>query len=206
VIGEHRKQLSALNSYSLLEALTERRSRRFGKGFRLNGGPLAYESSQLAQPLTMEEEAALAFAACGVTGYALAELPYQTGTVPEAAGGNIMTHFVARTVSSGDALHTVPLFMTNDVGAWMLKRPQDCPRGEIAELSRLARERKLDPASDTRHHSDSAATEQRGLWPGEHLAARITALANWGAGCHYRTDERYELDINDGSPITERAD
>jgi hypothetical protein len=32
------------------------------------------------------EEAALAFAACGITGYALAELPYQTGDIPEAGG------------------------------------------------------------------------------------------------------------------------
>lgn len=143
MIAEHSEQLTALDSYSLVEALTERRSRRFGKGFNLNGGPLEYKSSQKPQPLTMQEEAALAFAACGVTGYALAELPYQTGTVPEAAGGNIMTHFVARTVNSGDALHAVPLFVTNDDGAWMLKRPQDFPRGEIAELARMAREHKF---------------------------------------------------------------
>src|SRR5262249_49089105 len=83
-----------LTHYPLLDALSERRSRRFGAGMRLNGGPLAYDSTQTPRPLSTAEEAALAFAACGVTGYALAELPYQTGNLPEAGGGNIMTHFI----------------------------------------------------------------------------------------------------------------
>ncbi len=132
-------QLSSLAAYPLLAALLERRSRRFGRGFTLNGGPLAYQSRQPPQPLTVEEEAVLAFAACGVSGYALAELPYATGAVPEAGGGNIMTHFVARTVNSGDALHTVALFVTNDTGTWLLKRPQDFPRPAISELVQRAR-------------------------------------------------------------------
>ena len=42
---------------------------------KLTGGPLAYESQHLPQLLSQEEEAALAFAAGGVTGFALAELP-----------------------------------------------------------------------------------------------------------------------------------
>ena len=33
-----------LARYPLLDALTERRSRRFGEGMSLNGGPLAYQS------------------------------------------------------------------------------------------------------------------------------------------------------------------
>ena len=35
---------SRVKSYSLLEALISRRSRRFAKGMSMNGGPLAYES------------------------------------------------------------------------------------------------------------------------------------------------------------------
>ena len=53
--------------YPLLDALTERCSRRFGKGMNLNGGPLAYQSAHSPQPLSLEEEAALAFAGCGIT-------------------------------------------------------------------------------------------------------------------------------------------
>jgi hypothetical protein len=120
-----------LARYPLLDALTERRSRRFGKGMSLNGGPLAYQSTHAPQPLSIEEEAALAFAGCGITGFALAELPYESGNVPEAGGGNIMTHLVSRTVASGDAMHNITLFVINEEGVWMLKRPQDYPRGEI---------------------------------------------------------------------------
>lgn len=129
--------------YPLLEALLERRSRRFGHGMNLNGGPLAYDSGLAPQPLTLEEEAALAFAGCGITGYTLADLPYDSGEAHEAGGGNIIINLVGRTVASGDAVHAVALFVINDEGAWMLKRPQDYPRTEIAELARAAREHEV---------------------------------------------------------------
>ena len=125
---------------SLVDALLARRSRRFGKGMRLNGGPLAFQSTQ---PLSLEEEAALAFAACGITGYALAELPYQTGDQPEAGSGNIMTHFIARTVPSGDAMHDCTVFVINDEGTWLLRRPQDFPRAEIADLVQAAHQHRF---------------------------------------------------------------
>jgi hypothetical protein len=133
----------SLARYPLLDALTERRSRRFGKGMSLNGGPLAYQSTHAPQPLSIEEEAALAFAGCGITGFALAELPYESGNVPEAGGGNIMTHLVSRTAASGDAMHNITLFVINEEGVWLLKRPQDYRRDEIAGLSQAAREHRL---------------------------------------------------------------
>ena len=129
--------------YPLLDALIERRSRRFAPGMRLEGGPLAYTSARSPHPLSLEEEAALAFAACGITGYALAELPYQTGSMPESGEGNIMVNFIARAVASGHALHYVTVFTINDDGAWMLKRPQDFPRAEIAGLIQAARAHRL---------------------------------------------------------------
>jgi hypothetical protein len=132
-----------LSQYPLLDALIGRRSRRFGKGMRLNGGPLAYDSRQVPQPLTLEEEAALAFAACGITGYALAELPYESGNAFEAGSGNIMAQFIGRTVASPDALHTYAVFVINDDGAWMLKRPQDLARNDYAGLVRLAQEHRF---------------------------------------------------------------
>jgi hypothetical protein len=54
-------------------------------------------------PLTEAEEAALAFAACGITGCALADLCYERGQ------GNIMAGLVGRTVASGDGIQTVAL-------------------------------------------------------------------------------------------------
>ncbi len=132
-----------LARYPLLDALIERRSRRFAQGMRMEGGPLAYHSTYPPQPLSLEEEAALAFAACGITGYALGDLPYHSGAEPETGGGNIMTHFVGRTVPSGDSIHSVILFVINDDGVWLLKRPQDHLRAEIGDLIALAREHKL---------------------------------------------------------------
>ena len=127
---------------SLIDALLYRRSRRFAAGMKLNGGPLEYASARAPQPLSTEQEAALAFAACGITGYALAELPYQTGVLPNAGGGNIMKQFVGRTAPSADALHTVTVFVTNDDGTWMLRRPQDFPRADVAGLVEAARQRR----------------------------------------------------------------
>jgi hypothetical protein len=54
-----------------------------------------------------------------------------------------MTHLVSRTVASGDAMHNITLFVLNDEGVWMLKRPQDYPRDEIAGLSQAACKRRL---------------------------------------------------------------
>ncbi len=129
--SEPEKQLA---QYSLLDALLARRSRRFGKGMRLNGGPLAYESIYEPTPLSLVEESILAFTACGITGYTMGELPYDTGDVAEAGGGNIIMNFVGRTVFSADAAHLVSVFVLNDEGVWMLKRPQDYPRLEVPEL------------------------------------------------------------------------
>src|SRR5690242_1551858 len=96
--------VTKLAKYLLLTALIERRSRRFGKGMTMHKCPLQYSSAQEPEPLTREEEAALAFAACGVTGYALAELPYDKDKDPNEGGGNIVVHFVGRTAASGDAI------------------------------------------------------------------------------------------------------
>ena len=135
--------LNRMQRVSLFDAMLARRSRRFAQGMNLPTGPLAFRSQRAPKPLREEEEAALAFAACGVTGYALAELPYGPSATPESSGGNIMTHFIARTIASGDAMHDCAVFVINDAGTWMLKRPQDYPRQEIPELIRTAHEKRL---------------------------------------------------------------
>lgn len=127
-----------LKNFPLLEALRSRRSRRFGLGMKIPAGPLAYESQHQARPLTEEEEAALVFAASGVTGHALADLCYAKG-----GGGGIMAGLVARTVSSGDGLQTVALTVINDQGAWLVRRPRELPSGEIAGLIELGRRGEL---------------------------------------------------------------
>jgi hypothetical protein len=127
-----------LARYPLLDALRERRSRRFGMGMKIEHGPFAYESHHEPLPLTETEEAALAFAACGVTGYALADLSYGLGQ-----GGGMLAGLLGRAVASPDAINTVSVFVTNDEATYLLKRPQDFAPKEIPTLVELARQGEL---------------------------------------------------------------
>lgn len=70
---ESTEGLEHLTGYPLLEALLERRSRRFSTGMEIEAGPTAYSSDQDPQPLTETEQAILTLAACGITGPALAD-------------------------------------------------------------------------------------------------------------------------------------
>jgi hypothetical protein len=119
--------------YTLLDALRFRRSRRFCLGMDLPDGPLKYRSRYNPVPLTEREEALLAFAACGITGPAVADLAYN-----HDAGGNIMAGLVGRTISSGDGIQAVSLFVINDDGVWYYRRPQDLPAREISKLIQLS--------------------------------------------------------------------
>lgn len=130
--------MEKLAQYPLLRALRERRSRRFGLGMKIPGGPLAFTSRHTPRRLTEEEEAALVFAACGITGYALADLSYQPG-----GGGGIMAGLVGRTIASGDGLQTVALIVINDESAWLIRRPREMPPGDIPQLIGLSRQGKL---------------------------------------------------------------
>lgn len=129
----HDDPFAAVARYPLLDALRDRRSRRFGLGMEI-GGPLAYKSDRSPEPLSEDEQALLAFAACGFTGPALGDLEYQPG-----GGGTIMAGMAGRTVASGDAIQTVSVFVLDAEAAWLLKRPRDLPAEEVPELVELAR-------------------------------------------------------------------
>src|SRR5947209_18860609 len=94
-----------LAQYPLLDALRGRRARRLGIGMDIPQGPFNYQSRHSPLPLSEAEEAALAFAACGITGYALADLSYGVGE-----GGGMLAGLLGRTVSSGDAINCVTVF------------------------------------------------------------------------------------------------
>ena len=120
--------------YPFLSALRERRSRRFGLGMELPAGPLAFRSRHQPKPLTEDEEAALVFAAGGITGHALADFNYAND-----GGGSIMAGLVARTIASGDGLQTVALIVTNDEATYLIRRPRELPAGDIPQLIELGR-------------------------------------------------------------------
>ena len=52
--GESNKERSAekLIGYPLMAALMGRRSRRFGRGMQIDGGPFTYKSEHAPQPLS----------------------------------------------------------------------------------------------------------------------------------------------------------
>ncbi|HKU24844.1 MAG TPA: hypothetical protein VJQ54_05185, partial [Candidatus Sulfotelmatobacter sp.] len=120
---------------TLFDVLLRRRSRRVGLGMVIPAGPFQYSSPHQPVSLTEDEEAALAFAACGMTGYALADLSYGDGQ-----GGSMLAGRLGRTVASPDAVNAVSVLVTNDHGTWLLKRPQDFAPSEFVELVRLAKQ------------------------------------------------------------------
>jgi hypothetical protein len=122
-----------IDDYSLLAALKQRRSRRFGLGMKMPSGPLAYESKHPPLALTEEEEACLTFAASGISGFALLDLPFS-----QEQGGAIVARSLGRTFASGDAIQTVVLVVTNDDATYLIKRPQDFLPAEIQPLIALA--------------------------------------------------------------------
>src|SRR5712675_998290 len=131
---ESERLRQSLAQYPLLTALRERRSRRFGLGMKIPGGPLAFESRHKPVALTEDEEAALVFAACGITGHALADLCYS-----KDGGGSIMAGLVARTIASGDGLQTVSLVVTNDEATYLIRKPRELPAGDIPQLIELGK-------------------------------------------------------------------
>jgi hypothetical protein len=130
--------VNSIRHYPLFDALTRRRSRRFGMGMTIESGPLAYRSRYSPLPLTEEEEGLLAFAACGITGYALLDLSF----APED-GGTIVARSIGRTIASGDAIQTVSLIVTNDDATYLIKRAQDFAPVDIPQLIDLARQQKF---------------------------------------------------------------
>src|SRR5438874_207679 len=108
------ERLDRVWRYPLMDAITQRRSRRFARGATLNGGGLAYQSHLDPLPLSNSEEAMLVIAAAGITGYCLGELPYTPGAQPESGGGNVMVTLTGRTGASADAVHGTTLIVLND--------------------------------------------------------------------------------------------
>jgi len=136
--SQHGEAVHNLRAYPLVDALVHRRSRRFSVGATMPGGGLAYASAKAPQPLSAVEEAALAFAAAGVNGFCLGDIPYQPGALNEGGGGNVIANFVGRTGASADAIHGAALFVINDEGTYLLKRPQDLTLPDVNQLQQMA--------------------------------------------------------------------
>jgi hypothetical protein len=102
--------------------------------------PLMFDGRNVPpEPLNEEEEALLAFAAAGITGYALGDLPYpgETSLRTTNQGTTILGQLIGRTAPSGDALNSVLVFIMNDEGTWVMRRPQDLKDEELKASAKL---------------------------------------------------------------------
>ena len=104
-------------------------------------GPLAYKSKHCPVPLNLEEEAAIAFAACGLTRTGLGDLCYDKGE-----GGNIMVGQQGRTIASGDGIQSVALMVINDSGCQLVKRSRDLNPTELKQIIEHGRSNELTEA------------------------------------------------------------
>jgi hypothetical protein len=134
-------QLGELARFPLLDALFGRRSRRFGLGMTIPGGPLAHSSAYEPEPLSEEERLLLILGAAGVSGWNFG-IPYTTSRDPDL-GCNYTNRLIGRTFASGAGVHSSELLVTDDHGSHITQfRTLDATRlaeyGEVSDVDRLA--------------------------------------------------------------------
>src|SRR3984885_11211907 len=110
-----REALDGLARYPLVDALYNRRSRRFPLGGEIPDGPLAYRSQHPPVPLSELERNLILSAMGGTTGwhYAITRHERYAPFFANYAGGA-----AGRTFPSAAAFHTAELFFTDDSGTY----------------------------------------------------------------------------------------
>ena len=126
---------NAIN-HSYLDALYERRSRRFPMGGEIDEGPLKYKSKHSPVPLSEIEEAILAWNGLGIKNINLSDFPPHKGL-------DLEVKFMSKTIPSLGDIHRTELFYTNDEGLYLLKlNDKDAP--DLKGIEGLKREDKID--------------------------------------------------------------
>lgn len=107
-------------TFTLLDLLQQRKTRRFGRGMTLPGGPLQYTSHHEPVPLSREEERYLIYAAIGRSGRNLGDMHFVGRPGSSEGQGNALMNFRSRTVPSPCSAQTTQLFYTNDEGVFFV--------------------------------------------------------------------------------------
>jgi hypothetical protein len=105
---------------TLLDLLQQRKTRRFGRGMTLPGGPLQYTSQHEPIPLSREEERYLIYAAIGRSGRNLGDMQFVGRPGASAGQGHALMNFNSRTVPSPCSAQSTQLFYTNDDGVFFV--------------------------------------------------------------------------------------
>ena len=141
-------QIDLAWDYSLLDGIFQRRARRIPWGGEKPGDVAPFHSEKEPFPLDETEEALLVAAGAGITGVALADIPYTDWEGVNLAG-NLLIQFIGRTYPSPCSSHGTELFFTNDSGTFfvdmrgrqpakMMEYETADDRGKILELYRSA--------------------------------------------------------------------
>ncbi|MFQ5874686.1 MAG: hypothetical protein ACE5JL_12945, partial [Dehalococcoidia bacterium] len=108
------------SAWPVFDAIFKRRSRRFSMGAEIPGGHAKYRSTKAPMPLDELEESFLVWAATGVTGRALGDLPFRDDREEEASGNTICS-WTGLTYASPCASHETRLIYWNDEGTYFVK-------------------------------------------------------------------------------------
>ena len=113
-MGKYPPGLDVAVDYKFMDAVFERRSRRFGLGMEIEKGPLAYKSKHEPVPLSELEEALIVWNGLGVKNINLSDFPPHVGL-------DLEMQFTSRTIPALGDVHRTELFYTNDHGTYMVK-------------------------------------------------------------------------------------
>ena len=83
-------------TFTLLDLLQQRKTRRFGLGMTLPGGPLQYTSRHEPVPLSREEERYLIYAAIGKSSRNLGDMQFVGRPGSSEGQGNALMNFGTR--------------------------------------------------------------------------------------------------------------
>lgn len=126
--SEESRKLDLAWEHSVLDAIFQRRARRIPWGGEKPGGVTPFRSEKEPFPLDEAEEALLVAAGAGITGIALADIPYTDWEGTDLTG-NLLIQFDGRTYPSSCSSHGTELFFTNDSGTFFVdirgRRPKN---------------------------------------------------------------------------------
>lgn len=125
-------RLQQVLNFPLVNGIFGRRSRRFGFGMSIPGGPLAYTSHNEPLPLCDLELALLVSAATGVTGWNFG-IPYTLNQSEHLS--NYSLRLTGRTAPSAASICTSEVFYTDDSGIYVV-RTRDITPEKLREFDK----------------------------------------------------------------------
>ncbi|MBI2485762.1 MAG: hypothetical protein HYW01_02145 [Deltaproteobacteria bacterium] len=134
-MSKYPKGLETAIDYKFLDAVFQRRSRRFGLGMEIDKGPLKYKSKHKSVPLTELEEALLVWTGLGIKSINLSDFPPHVGL-------DLEMQFTSKTIPALGDVHRTELFYTNDDGTYMIKMHDKKP-DDFKGLEGLSREERV---------------------------------------------------------------